>query len=50
MSTGLAKGLYDSPLGGAGRWLVEIACVIAGGGSVIAVKRKLLHRRRAAQQ
>ena len=42
---GLTAGLYDLALGAAARWLVEVACVILGGGSIIALKRKLLHRR-----
>lgn len=42
---GFAAGLPDLALGAAGRWLVEVACVLVGGGSVIAFKRMLLHRR-----
>jgi hypothetical protein len=35
-------------LGAAGRWGVEALCVIFGGGSILALKRALLHRRRSA--
>ena len=45
---GLVSGLPDLALGAAGRWLVEVICVIVGGGSIIVLKRKLLHRRRPA--
>ena len=43
---GLAAGLPDLALGAAGRWLVDVICVIVGGGSIMVLKRKLLHRRR----
>ena len=43
---GLASGLPDLALGASGRWLVEVICVMAGGGSIIVLRRKLLHRRR----
>ncbi|MFD1911085.1 DUF389 domain-containing protein [Halodurantibacterium flavum] len=45
---GLATGLPDMVWGAAGRWVVEMLCVIVGGGAILALKRKLLHRRGAS--
>lgn len=45
---GLAAGLPGVSLGAAGRWLVEVVCVLVGGGGVLAVKRSILHRRQPA--
>lgn len=47
---GLASGHVDMALGAAGRWLVEVGCVVFGGGLIIAVKRKMLHRRKPLRQ
>lgn len=43
---GLATGNLSLAAGGLTRWAVEVACVLIGGGVVIAFKRRLLHRRR----
>lgn len=42
---GLVSGNPDLALGAAGRWGVEVACVLLGGGSILVLKRRLLHRR-----
>ncbi|MFC7704217.1 DUF389 domain-containing protein [Plastorhodobacter daqingensis] len=42
---GLASGNPDIALGAAGRWAVEVACVILGGGAILLLKRVTLHRR-----
>jgi uncharacterized membrane protein len=44
----LTEGLTNLAFGTAERWLVEVVCVVIGGGSIIVVKRKLLHPRRPA--
>lgn len=42
---GLVTWNLDLVAGGIARWGVEVACVLIGGGLVIAVKRSRLHRR-----
>ena len=41
---GIATGLPHLILGGALRWVVEVLCVLIGGGFIILLKRKLLFR------
>lgn len=43
---GLASGNLGIAWGGVLRWTVELACVLAAGGLVLAVKRRSLHHRR----
>jgi hypothetical protein len=43
---GLAFSNLDLALGGAARWVVEVLCVLIGGGSIMALKKTLLHRRK----
>ena len=45
---GVATLDLDLALGAARRWGVEALCVIFGGGSVLVLKRALLHRWRSA--
>jgi hypothetical protein len=42
---GLAVGSLELVLGGLQRWTIEVACVLAGGGAVLGLKRWILHRR-----
>lgn len=43
---GLASGNPGLALGGLLRWGVEVLCVLLAGGAVLAIKRRILHRRR----
>lgn len=44
---GLTTGNVELALGAAGRWGADVSCVLVGGGAIMALKRTLLHRRRA---
>lgn len=43
---GLASGNLALALGGFLRWGTEVSCVLVAGGGVLAIKRRILHRRR----
>ena len=42
---GLVSGNLELAFGGIQRWAVEVLCVLAAGGAVLAVKRRVLHYR-----
>jgi len=45
VGVGLASGNPGLALGGLLRWGVEVTCVLVAGGTVLAIKRRVLHHR-----